>query len=835
MRTRWGVREVPAPTRRGLTNGLTRDVPRGVGRTNGLVNGVRGRTNGLVNGTHGHTNGLVNGTRGRTNGIVNGTRSRTGFVNGSGFVNGLPLRLNPFGIVTHRDLRRGVALVVIAFIAVPTVAFLLMAPPDQPPRYAVDGTFEEWAPDVAFDEQDAPPSLDLEAVAVHVEGDTVYAYGRTRGPLFAGTEPSSVFLLIDDPRPTGTRYAAARGFSVLAIAELFGWDGALQGTRLRAWAGGADVHDANGFRRGGDFPAEAAGPEIEFSVDLASVGIADNRTVRLRLTTQGEAGTDLGPILGSTTGALIVRQESLATSISGVTNVLRLTAYAAGVPVRVQDLTFVQTGGASAVLPSFPILIPAGATQPIHIGLDPGALPSGTLLGFEVLDVEAVDEKGIPVLVTLTGDGARLYVRDAPQGRAIDGLFDDWRNESADLDEGLPGSAEILATESAIESGAFLYVRTEGGVLAGALFPVRPSKPVPGGNASSSPGPVPLPRIAGEDVFRAYVDTDDQDPAGLPFAGVVADRLVEIRGRFGRVTEKVLSAWDPQRGGWSPQAQPLDVALVGTELEAFLLSAFLGPTRNATLVFAMSDWSGASDLSEPSGLRGTRSGPGVRPLDGTNPQTIVATLLTNIPNVDGDCTTTSGEYDGASSDSPTGFTFWIGRRDELEYVYVCIETTDTSENILDWGELLFDTDHDDQDPPQAEDRRFRKFASATPMVPEMGDGSGWTPCGTSCDSGDSADRGFADGFEVYEFRIRYSDVWGTNTPEPNDRAGFAIVVHDEDTTTDYIWGADNVDENAPSTWGRLDIPEFPLLAAFVVVAIPFAVSRLRRSRRGSTA
>jgi len=60
----------PIPSRRkGLTNGLSiRASRREAGKTNGLVNGLRGRTNGLVNGLRGKTNGLVNGLRGKVNG-----------------------------------------------------------------------------------------------------------------------------------------------------------------------------------------------------------------------------------------------------------------------------------------------------------------------------------------------------------------------------------------------------------------------------------------------------------------------------------------------------------------------------------------------------------------------------------------------------------------------------------------------------------------------------------------------------------------------------------------------------------------------------------------------
>src|SRR2546422_8480404 len=140
--------------RRGLTNGFPPAPARGTGRTNGLVNGL-GRTNGLVNGV-GRTNGLVNGLGGsngltngqRRTGLVNGVQERTnglgngkGAVNGSGFINGLSLRRNRYGIITHRDLRGGVVIVLFSILGVAVLGFLLSAPPTPRAPFAGDGDF----------------------------------------------------------------------------------------------------------------------------------------------------------------------------------------------------------------------------------------------------------------------------------------------------------------------------------------------------------------------------------------------------------------------------------------------------------------------------------------------------------------------------------------------------------------------------------------------------------------------------------------------------------------------------------------------------------------------
>ena len=824
--------------RRGLTNGLVREGPHGVGRTNGLVNGLRGRTNGLVNGTRGRTNGLVNGTRvAPGKGRVNGT----GLVNGSGFVNGLPLRRNPFGIVTHRDLRRGVAIIVIAVVAVPVIGYLLGEPPPGPPGFAVDGDFREWGGSPEYpDDEDAPPGLDLESVSFHIEEGRLYAHGKVRGPLFAGPQPTSLYVLLHDGSASGTRYAAAQDFTANAIAEMYGWDGGLQGSRTRIWSGGSDADDASGFRRGGGFPTAVVGSEFELSLDLVALDVSATPALRMRLASQGANGEDASAIVGPGPGVLLVHQENLTSSISGPADVLRVTLWSYGARIRVTGLPRADTGPNVLQLPTFPVVVPANGSQALYYRMDPASLADGTLLGVEVLGADAVvDGTSTPVPATVSGDGARLYVGNPPSGKTIDGLFDDWTtNTTADADDPnatTPDATDLLESGSALQAGAFFYARTEGQVLAGAILPERPAKPSPGGNASTPSPPVPIPRVAGEDVLRIYVDTDDRDAAGFPFAGIRADRLVEVHGRFGQTRGRALSAWDPVGARWVPQSESIDVALVGRELEASVPAAFLGPTNNASVVFAMSDWQATADVSDASGLRGTRGGPGVRPWDGDNYLNVDATVLTNTPDAtDANCASFAGEYDGATSDGNADLAFWIGRRDDTQYVYACIEVgSDTSQNALDFGEILFDTNHDDVDPPQDEDRMFRLYSGPFALLAFKGDGLGWTSCGTSCDAGDDGSGGLTNGQEVYEFQIRYSDVWGTNTPEPSDRAGFAIIVYDADVPATYWWGADNVDEGTPSTWGQLDIPEFSQLGFLVVFIVPVVLLARRRRAANS--
>src|SRR2546428_1536627 len=150
----------------GLTNGLT-GGPNGLtnglkGRTNGLTNGLKGRTNGLMNGLRGRTNGLTNGLKGRTNGLTNGLQAagRTngltnglsalrrgmtnGLTNGNGFTNGLG------SARFHREVAMARwKLYVIPLLSVALLLLPLLGPGNPAgPAYpiTIDGSAADWQP-----------------------------------------------------------------------------------------------------------------------------------------------------------------------------------------------------------------------------------------------------------------------------------------------------------------------------------------------------------------------------------------------------------------------------------------------------------------------------------------------------------------------------------------------------------------------------------------------------------------------------------------------------------------------------------------------------------------
>ncbi len=154
-------------------------------------------------------------------------------------------------------------------------------------------------------------------------------------------------------------------------------------------------------------------------------------------------------------------------------------------------------------------------------------------------------------------------------------------------------------------------------------------------------------------------------------------------------------------------------------------------------------------------------------------------------------------------------------------------TADQTSDSADTGELLFDQDNNGSPLPDANDRLFR-VASGGALTSKIGDGSTWVDCGGSC-AGNTASGQFDGTKEVYEFKIAFSDVWGSS-PQSDAVAGFAIVANDSPGLQTYTWGSATVNELIPTTWGQIQIPEFSDLWMVSLSVVVLVGIHLRRRR-----
>ena len=122
------------------------------------------------------------------------------------------------------------------------------------------------------------------------------------------------------------------------------------------------------------------------------------------------------------------------------------------------------------------------------------------------------------------------------------------------------------------------------------------------------------------------------------------------------------------------------------------------------------------------------------------------------------------------------------------------------------------------------------FSGTSVLLASKGNGLIWVPCAPTCDGSEAAAGAFTGGHEVYEFKIRFNDTWGTDAPGSNQEAGFAVIATDVTGGATDTWGStDPPTDLVPDSWGHIDAPEFSeILVPIAVVGVIYLVARRRR-------
>ncbi|HID73910.1 MAG TPA: hypothetical protein EYP43_02535, partial [Thermoplasmata archaeon] len=129
------------------------------------------------------------------------------------------------------------------------------------------------------------------------------------------------------------------------------------------------------------------------------------------------------------------------------------------------------------------------------------------------------------------------YLGSAPLGHVIDGLFHEWTGAPRDRRGDAPPNIDITEYKAARADGStFFYLRVDGEMLAGTWIPEgRPMavRDIPG--PWNPPGRV---HRTGEDMIYVFLSVGSPTtgfmPEGFP---IVANRMIEVRGRNGIVTD----------------------------------------------------------------------------------------------------------------------------------------------------------------------------------------------------------------------------------------------------------------------------------------------------------
>ena len=791
-------------------------------RTKGASEGaVNGHTNGLVNG-RGRVNGFING-RGRVNGLVNGQRSLG--------ASAIPLAL-------PRASRRpsyaflGTAIVMAAVIV--TALYLPAGP--SPGWIAIDGSFDDWS-SVPFFDVTTPardPDVELARYASLLSDGDLYLYASTRGTTFGDPiDYDGLYFLLDADGDSSTGYRfAERGADV--VIEAYGGNGILEGAR--AYDFPVDATTDWSLRLVGPSVAAAASPlGLEVRISTLDVASFDPEAFQVVVTADNFEGVQSrGRVpLTKEVGAILLEATPLTSVIgAGPTDLLEVRARGVGFIApsdawTVSSFSFNPTPGVATSLSATSLTVTA--SQPVA-----SLVVSASAPGFAPQDVVEVALLGAaaPRPVVVAGEPARAYVAGPTVSKRVDGLFADWAVDAvldADPSPVSSRNVDLLASGAGTSGGeAFFHSRVDGTLLGGAI----PQRLIRSTSVSAQSNSTPEPPRHGEDVFRVYVDVNGTDANGLPLGGILADYLIEIRGTQGRITDRGAYRW---QAGWIPDPG-------ATLLVAKNSSAFEGSFRPATqpngtrMFFEATDWAARGDAT---GIVPNPSVPAKAPgmpvpLDGFLADEAKALSLAGPPSVDGDCATSLAEYAGAGLFSSASVLGRVGT-DGL-YVYICLDVIGdiTDNGGFDEGTIYFDTKHDGGATPQPDDRRFRVTSGSNRLNSEMGDGLDWIRCGASfCDGGNAAAGAWQTDHQVYEFKIRFANVWGTDTPATDQTAGFAVIALD-DSGGSHTWGSLSppADTN-PGTWGHLvyPIPEFDSLLIPVAVLALAGLLRLPRNKR----
>jgi len=223
-----------------------------------------------------------------------------------------------------------------------------------------------------------------------------------------------------------------------------------------------------------------------------------------------------------------------------------------------------------------------------------------------VLDGAAVPAS--PAAAPQAGGGP--YPADSDRDQVpdvVDLLPYDFNNDGTDdVSTGSDYDADGLLDYPA---GADLYLNT---TIPG-TFPA----PYAGNGVSVYIGPTVRPVVLGEDVARVFFDSDNDTTTGFGVDVIGADYLVEIRGKHGVMTSRMLSAFGgASQWAWAwTQLETVDAASDFGRVEFAFDALGRNLANDSRAYFELRDWSGRVDsVGQATYRMGTR-GVGPDPLD----------------------------------------------------------------------------------------------------------------------------------------------------------------------------------------------------------------------------
>ena len=304
------------------------------------------------------------------------------------------------------------------------------------------------------------------------------------------------------------------------------------------------------------------------------------------------SGSDIADVCAPTVdgvhGALVVRQVALESAgIVSSTSLMTLTLTATGGDVAYSGITVAATSVAvsqpvgssvadsgSATIPVIATSAPANATF-VKAAVSSVAMTTGTC--------------------AILGRGLAAYYAEAPTTIAIDGAFADWNGvaKTSDTVGDVSNSNIDIIDEAAATQAAslFAYVKFGGTPMAGMAIPS--TRTISSGGSGGAGGEVSaLPKVAGEDVCRIYIDSV---AGGSAIGGIQADYVIELRGKDGHLTSKDVCTY-PARNILGRVLAETGAGAIETSVPLMQIGS---PAGTMLMYVETTDWENAKDCAGP--------------------------------------------------------------------------------------------------------------------------------------------------------------------------------------------------------------------------------------------
>jgi hypothetical protein len=469
----------------------------------------------------------------------------------------------------------------------------------------------------------------------------------------------TVYIFIDTDQSTDSGYFI-EGIGSDFLVEIFGWNNEIYSSFIYSYS--SESQDWNNWIPRGNIQAAVTGSELEMKVPYGALFLGKNDVVDVLFYTQGWDGFEdfSDTVICNEIGILEVVQQGTVTGVirGEFNSLLKLDMTAQKTELEVTSIMFTRTGlGSDDDVRSIKLMqgediITSGildngicqlhtslllsdketTTVYLEVDLDSNAA-SGNSLGFIISEPHDITTScgTISLKRDKPSDGYYEvgYIHSTPNEIVIDGAFSDW--EEKDIRDDNPNDVENknldiveYSTFNTTETVSF-YFKVDGEMVYGTAVPycntvnISSYEVISGSGGSDNIGP-PHTNISqfqrtGEDIIFIYIDCDDVHTTGYYINGIGADHLIEIRGKYRKITSNKHLIFDGSYNldwNWKEEDEVhVQTDSIRMEVQVPLVSIHL--SNNSQVLFQITDWS--NEMTDSSDESFTRVVRGDFPLD----------------------------------------------------------------------------------------------------------------------------------------------------------------------------------------------------------------------------